>query len=151
MRDAETERTALERAATEAMETAQTRSAQIVGAARRDRDQLAARVDEARDQIDQLRREASDRARDHVQRKWEATTGALADTELELVGIKARRQIILAELGQLERSLEESRAHLRQHGAGAVETNDWPRQHRRDDHAVPAPERQRSALMPIEW
>lgn len=176
--EAQAERTALQQAASEEIETARARSAQIVGAARRDQDEVAAAVDQARSQIDLLRRQASDGAKERVQHTWRNTTSALTEVELELAGLRARRQIIAAELEELEESVHDSRAQLHQDGTAHGDVGRGPAReeaatpsnnHNTDDDtneieiaalndrsrpASPpksAPEVGRWALMPIEW
>jgi chromosome segregation ATPase len=165
VRDAEAEREALQRSAAEAVETARSRSAQIVQAARHERDEARATMDKAREQTDIARRQATEQARVQVQRRWEDAAGALAGVELELAGLGARRRDILAELAQLEQSLAESREHLRQHGVAEVEARTEPKGGRTEPKGgrtepkgggtepgtEPGPEHDRWPLMPIEW
>lgn len=147
VRDAEAEREALQRSAAEAVETARSRSAQIVELARHEQDEARATIDEARKQTDIARQQASTQARGQVQRKWEDAAGALAEVELELAGLGARRQDILADLAQLEQSLAQAREHLRQHGAAEVEARTKPK----GGSTEPGREDHRWHLMPIEW
>jgi hypothetical protein len=66
---------------------------------------------------------------------------------VELARLRARRQLVLSELTQLEQSIVESRRHLREHGATDVEAHNGAKRLR----AEPRPEQDRWALMPIEW
>ncbi len=147
IRDAEAERQRLEQSAAEVVETARARSAQIVEAARSDRDEAIATLHEACEQIDVARLQTSDEAKERVRRRWEDATTALTDAEVELARLRARRQLVLSELTQLEQSIVESRRHLREHGATDVEAHNGAKRLR----AEPRPEQDRWALMPIEW
>jgi hypothetical protein len=138
--DAETDRVVLEKTKQQEIETARARSAEIIGAARRDREEVAAMVDEARQQIDLFRLQASDGARKRIQRRWEDTTVAFTEVELELAGLRARRQIVFAKLAQLEESIEESRAQLRERGAAEPA-----------EPSASGPEHRPWAVIPIEW
>jgi DNA repair exonuclease SbcCD ATPase subunit len=97
-------------------------------------------VDEARQQIDLFRIQANDNARKQVQRRWEDATVALTEVDLELAGLRSRRQIVLAKLAQLEESIEESRAQLRERGEAEPV-----------DSSASGPEHHPWASIPIEW
>jgi DNA repair exonuclease SbcCD ATPase subunit len=155
VRDAEAEREALQRSAAEAVETARSRSAQIVEAARHERDEARAAIDKARKQSDIARQQASKHAREQVQRRWEDAAGALAEVELELARLGRQRQDILADLAQVEQSIAVSREHLREHGVAEVEARSEPKgggtEPSTEPGTEPGPEHHRWPLMPIEW
>jgi septal ring factor EnvC (AmiA/AmiB activator) len=118
---AEAERQLAEEATTQVIEAGRARSAQIVGAAQRDRDQVASMVDEAREQIDEFRDQANRMATEQVQRRWQPATLALAELEVELAGLRAQRHAMVSELSQLETALEATTAQLRDSGTAEVE------------------------------
>jgi chromosome segregation ATPase len=145
VRDAEAERQRLEEITAQAIKTAHARSARIIGAAYRDRDEVDSIIDEARRQIDAFRERAHATATARAQRSWQEATAALAEVEVELAALRAERHAVLSELSQLERAVEASRAQLRKRDA--IEA----------DVVTPVarfelqPERHRWALMPVEW
>jgi chromosome segregation ATPase len=142
---AEAERQLAEEATTQVIEAARARSAQIVGAAQRDRDEVASMVDETRKQIDEFRDQANRMATEQVQRSWQPATLALAELEVELAGLRAQRHAVVSELSQLETALEATRAQLRDPDTAEVEVVPPVPSHE------PEPEHQPWALMPVEW
>jgi chromosome segregation ATPase len=142
---AEAERQLAEEATTQVIEAARARSAQIVGAAQRDRDEVASMVDETRKQIDEFRDQANRMATEQVQRSWRPATLALAELEVELAGLRAQRHAVVTALSHHETALEATRAQLRDPDTAEVEVVPPVPSHE------PEPEHHRWALMPVEW
>jgi type I site-specific restriction endonuclease len=142
---AETERYVAEESITQVIEEARARSAEIIGAAQRDRERVGFMIDQARRQIDVDREQASGEARERVQRTWQEATVAFAELEVEMAEVRAQRDAVVSELSQLDKAVEESRSQLRKRDAIDVDVVAPV------DSFEPGPERRRWALMPVEW
>ena len=113
---AETERDEIRKIAAEEIEAAEVRSAEIVAEAKRDHEEVASMMDEARKQVGLFLQQGKAMARERARATWAEAAGTRSELSFELQRLEEQRQAVLGELAQSRRAVAASKKLLGEKG-----------------------------------
>jgi chromosome segregation ATPase len=114
---AEAEREEFRKIAAQESKVAEVRSAEIVAEAKRDHDEVASMMDEARNQVGLFLQQGKAVARERARATWAKAAGVRAELSFELQQLQEQRQSVLSELAQSRESVSASKKLLGENGA----------------------------------